>query len=47
MNKFLKRDKYYYKGEVFSSYYKSRFLYALRLIYEKKLREHVKKEHWI
>ena len=37
----------WYKHEVQSSYYKSRFLYQLRWIYDRRLREYLKKEGWI
>jgi glycosyltransferase involved in cell wall biosynthesis len=45
--KFSKNIEDSYKYELTSSYYKSRCLYELRLIYDNKLRKLVEKEGWI
>lgn len=46
-SRFFKKTEDYYKYELTSSYYKSRCLYELRLIYDNTLRKLVEREDWI
>lgn len=46
-SRFFKKIDDYYKYELTSSYYKSRCLYELRLIYDNELRKLVEREDWI
>ncbi len=46
-SRLLKRSEYYYQHILTSSYYASRCLYELRLVFDNKLRELVRREDWI